>query len=419
MSQLESPARISATSADASLEAVRLRELICQAARTACVNSFGNALTAIVLTGSVARDEGSFVWEGDSWSLYGDVEFIVVFEKRASMPSAATLSAICRQIEDHLKEHRHIHCRVDLSAVGPGYLRGLPPHIFSYELKQCGNVIWGDSRILQSIPNFSASDLSREDAWRLLCNRLIELLAFFESPSLVSREPTLSLQYATLKLYLDTATSYLVFAGAYEPTYRHRAEKLRSLAEQQHALDGSFQFSLADLSARVSESTERKLSGDFARPGRPAQSLADAIRFAQAVWKWEAARLTGASADKSTAALFDRLSAQLKFTARIRGWASVAKRDGGLKSWPSWPRWARLTFRTSPRYAVYRAGVQLAFRLPELLGDCKGEVISNGELSALCSQLPAGETYAPRADWHSTANAVLRNYKEFVVTTVA
>ena len=399
------------------LDAASLREIVCEAARSECVKSFGDHLRAIVLTGSVARDEASFCRKEDTWELYGDAEFMLVLEKTAPMPSAMTLSSVLRQIEDDLRQHQ-IHSRVDLSAVRPSYFRRLPPHIFSYELKHCGRVIWRDDRILDSIPDFSASDLSREDAWRLLCNRLIEQLAFVGDLSNTSSELTRGLHYATIKLYLDMATSFLVFAGAYEPTYRARAEKLRRLAERAGA-DGAVPFSLEELSAHVSKCTEWKLSGSDTWSDRRPELWAEAIRFARSLWQWEAVQMTRASGDISTSALFDRLSAQLRFTQKVRGWASVAKRSGGLKSWRSWPRWAQLGFQTSPRYSVYRAGIELAFRLPSLLGDAKSGPILDGELLKLRSLLPARETAPWRAEWQAMANAVLSNYYEFLTGTVA
>ncbi len=400
----------------APLDAAHLREVICEAARRECVRSFRDHLKAIVLTGSVARDEASFIRREDGWELYGDVEFMAVTEKGAAM-SATTLSMIRHQIEDDLREHQ-THCQVDLSAVRPDYVRRLPPHIFSYELKHCGKVIWGDTGILESIPDSLVKDLSREDAWRLLCNRLIEQLAFVGDFSSTSSELTPELHYATVKLYLDMATSYLVFAGAYEPTYRGRAESLRRLAERART-DGAVPFSLGDLSAHVSKCTEWKLSGRDMWADRRPELWAEAIGFARSLWQWEVVQMTRASGDISTGALFNRLSAQLKFTQKVRGWASVAKRSGGLKSWRCWPRWGYLAFRTSPRYAIYRAGVDLAFRLPSLLGHAESELVPDAELRDLRSLVPRDEEDAWQATWQAIASTVLSNYKELLTGTVA
>ena len=64
---------------------------------------------------------------------------------------------------------------VSLSIVHGAYLRHLPPHIYSYELRACGVVLFGEETILEEeIPTYAACDLSTEDAWRMLSNRLIE-----------------------------------------------------------------------------------------------------------------------------------------------------------------------------------------------------------------------------------------------------
>src|SRR5438552_7703941 len=132
----------SATPERSIAETARLREIICECARGECANFFGGQLSAIVLTGSVARDEGSFVLKEDSWESAGDVEFMVVLGRSVAEPSATTLHTIRKNIENDLLRHR-IQCTVGVSAVRPSYFRHLPAHIFSYELRHCGRVIWG------------------------------------------------------------------------------------------------------------------------------------------------------------------------------------------------------------------------------------------------------------------------------------
>lgn len=400
------------------LDPIQLRMIVCEATRIESVKFFRKSLKAIILTGSMARDEASFVRRRNSWELYGDAEFMIVLENSAALPPMSSLTSIRRQIEDDLRRHG-IHCSVDLSTVRPSYFKRLPAHIFTYELKHCGRLIWGDGRVLDLIPNFSADELSREDAWRLLCNRLIEQLGFIEDLSNTRTELTSRLFYATIKLYLDMATSYLVFARAYEPTYRARAGRLRTLAKE-ITTHSAAPFSLVDFAQRVDKCTELKSSFGDTHSDRRLEFWLEALCFARNLWHWEAVQLTKGSDGLPVSVLFDRLSSQLRFMHKARGWASVAKRNGGLKSWRDWPRWARLGMRITPRYLVYRVGIELIFQLPSIFGDSENGHILNGELPKLLWSLPARDTHmaAHRRDWQVLADAVLQNYRYYLSGTV-
>ncbi len=399
------------------LDRASLRRIVCESTRSQCKNSFNGELRAIVLIGSLARDEASFRSKADCWELFGDAEFLLVFEKNR-VRSRETLNALRQRIENDLRE-RKIHCTIDLSAVSENYFRKLPPHIFSYELKRCGQVICGEDRVLRLIPDFSVHELSKEDAWRLLCNRMIEQLAFVEDLSNMVSELTPRLHYATVKLYLDMATSYLVFAGAYEPTYREREKTLRLLAAQA-TQTSDVPFPLKDFSQRVSDCTDWKLSGDVPSDLRR-DFWEEAVDFASNLWRWEVTQLTKASRDSSTSALYDHLTRQLKFTDKLRGWASAVRRSGGLRSWYNWPRWARLGLHASPRYLVYRVGTELFFRLPYLVRSANRPPKAESDLAKLKRfLLTSGSSSGPcQGDWQVLAYQVFSNYLQFVTTTRA
>lgn len=412
----------------AGADAVYLREIICEIVGRESVKVFAKRIEAIILTGSLARDEATFVRRGDSWELFGDAEFMLVLEENgsssldyrplASSRVAGSLDVVSQRIAKNLSE-RNIRCAIDLKPVDRNYFRHLPRHIFSYELKTCGKVIWGDGRILQAIPHVSPDDLSREDAWRLLCNRLIEVLAFVEE--FLNKDGRLAprVYYATVKLYLDIATSYLVFAAAYVPTYRGRAERLRILAERR-STDADVPFPLEDFSRRVTKCTEWKLSGSDVPPVPPKEFWLEAIALARQLWRWEVIQMTKTSLDLPMGALWDQMEQQLRFAEKVRGWASAARRSGGLRSWRHWPRWALLGLRATPRYLVYRAGTELVFRLPDLVADAERAIPHQewGKLEALLP-LTVIRPVDGLASWQVLADQIVSCYRELITSTRA
>lgn len=380
-----------------------LKADICEVTRRQCVEEFGDRLRSVVLTGSLARDEGTAVRHGEGWSFLGDAEFLLIFQEGATLPPAPDLSLLCSKIRTVLLEGG-IECTASLSASHADYLLKMRPHIFAYELRYCGQVIWGEPTILSLIPAFSPSQIPLEDAWRMLANRMVELLEVAGEPAGAPGIAPPSLQYRVVKLYLDMATSLLLFQGAYEPTYRGRAERLQSLAAAAGEDGGSF-FPLRDFSEQVSECTEFKLGraglnvppatlGPRSRPldAQPAPTNAiiwnELSADVRVLWRWELERLTGADSQLSDRELLRRWMKLQAAGKRLRGWAHVVRKCGWHRSWRHWPRWLRLARRGSPRHCVYAAASEIFFKLGELSAPAPEAHSPDTEIQELRSWLP-------------------------------
>jgi hypothetical protein len=383
------------------------------------VSLFGEQLNAVVLTGSMARGEATFVHENDSWVVPGDAEFMVVLENALTMPSAAALRMARQRIEGDLRR-RGIRCTVDLSAVRPSYFRHLPPHIFSYELKHCGRVVWGNDRILQMIPEFSVDDLSLEDAWRLLCNRMLELLECAPELSSGGNPPSAKLHYRILKLYLDMATSLLVFSRAYAPTFQERTEILDQLANKVVRPE-EYPFELRSFSDRVAQCTDQKLFPQLERERSVDLSWRTAIQTAHSLWRWELARLTGVKSPLSDRELLYKRMSMRPIGERVRGWLYVLRALGWHRSYACWPHWIRLLGNASPRYWIYLVASILLFRA------AVDDHVSNKQQQSedwvsLGSFLPVRKITSEgsdRSSWEGLASDVVWNYREFLVGTRA
>jgi hypothetical protein len=377
---------------------------------------FDSALRAVVLTGSLARDEGSFVREGTCWKLLGDADFFLVFHKGKPLPASLNVDSIQGKIRSAL-EDLGIEATVGLGIVYGSHFLNLPLHIATYELRSCGRVVWGESDILSLVPVFGPSKISLEDAWRMLANRIIELLevvaAAPEADTVLSPES----QYRVLKLFLDMATSYLVFAGRYSPTYREREAALRDLADRKSAqVDAP--FPLRVFADRVTACTEAKLGRQPLKNGSE-KWLHDAMLFARLLWKWELVRLTGETRQVSESQLMVSWMRRQPLKAKLRGWVSAVRRCGGHRSWPQWLRWLRLGWKASPRYWVYHIAAEVFFQLPVLL---RQEHRVGAALHNLAGRLPlakneAGEATA--AEWRLVAEVTALNYHRLLETTIA
>ncbi|TAN21957.1 MAG: hypothetical protein EPN33_09895 [Acidobacteria bacterium] len=353
-------------------------------------------LRALVLAGSMARRESGWLLGTGGAILLGDAELLCVLQDGDRWPQPAQRMAWHERLQARLRREG-LQASVSLTPVRARYLRRLPPHLFGYELRTTGRVLWGDPHVLDETPQFQISDLPREDAWRLLANRLMELV-----PSAVAAAPPQTPQqvYPWVKLYLDMATSYLLFAGAYAPSYRARSQQMRVQFDAQGG--DPLGCITSALVAQVEACTAWKLNPHAGittlfRSGFRAHALA----AARQLWLWELQQLTGSPAADASV-LWRRWLHQHSLAGRLRGWASAVRHDG-LPSPRYWPRWLLLAAHASPRHCVYEAAWALLWRDQRDLPPCAA--------ARLPLPQPPGTA--------GMASAVLANYQRLVAQTRA
>ena len=391
-----------------------------------CVRLYGPQLRSIILTGSLARGEATFSVSNGRAKLLGDAELILVFHESSPLPEALGVGSTSRSAEAALARIG-LECHVELAAVHPKFLRRTKPHIFAYELRDCGRVLWGDRNILRLIPAFAPSAIPREDAWQLLCNRMIEMLELAADLTVESKGLLPGLIYRTVKLYLDMATSLLLFAGAYESTYQRRAERLESLAGRSSD-PMEFPFDLRQFSQRVTLCTRWKLSATreddlctLLTDGESSSaSWEEAVAYARLLWTWELERLTHCSGQVPIRELMKKWMRSQRLWHRLRGWLYVLRREAWFRSRREWRRWARLAWQASPRYWVYAAASELFFRLPCLALQRSVAPQVNGDWKQVYEWLPrhsSSEQAVEEITWRALAAEIVANYESFLTGT--
>ena len=393
-----------------------LKAMICDLVARLCGERFGSTLAAVVLTGSLARDEATFLRDSDGWSVAGDAEFLAVFGDSTRLPQRTEIDDVIGSAMRLLKE-RAVRCEITIAGVRPSFLRRLAPHIFAYELRECGQVISGDRAILSLIPAFSAADIPREDAWRMLANRIVEQLEVVDE--LVDGRQVLSprAHYQTVKLYLDMATSLSVFAGRYCPTYRGRASALASAATARS--NHRWPFPLDDFLEKVGAATEWKLSAT-APVTVGATFMRRAIAYARQLWRWELAQLTGLDETLPEQRLLQAWMVRQPLSARLRGWLFVLRERSVSGTWHGWPWQAVRVWSPSPRYRVYSAATTLLFSFADARRPM--HLAPNHDWVAVARTLPVerhGSYSAGAPAWRGLADDILWNYHHFLTGTRA
>jgi hypothetical protein len=222
----------------------------------------------------------------------------------------------------------------------------------------------------------------------------------------------------TAKLYIDAATSLLLFEGRYSPTYRGRQEALSTWAANSASPSPSgAPFALASFAEDVATITRWRLGDSEQAPDATWEFLQTAVQRAQELWNWELRRLTSTDEATTPHQAMHAWMKQQPARERLRGWLYVLRAQGWTSSWRHWPRWVRLAWRSSPRYWIYAAAGTLWSAAPAPLR--RGGEAPKSEWIGVREWLPVrvNEKSAESLTWQELAQEIVWNYKTFLLET--
>lgn len=376
--------------------------LVTESARL-CASAVKGEARAVVLTGSMSRGEATFKRDEMGWRVLGDATFLVVFDRPVTLCTAEVEAEIVRFLLAHA-----IRCTVVVITTTASALRKMKPHIYAFELRERGIVVWGDPTALQLMPRYAAAEIPKEDGWWLLCNRMIEQL---ETAARADGEQNLStaVSYRIAKLYLAMAACYLLSIGEYKPSYRERDEELTRLAASQ--CPPSSPIPLQRFSRFVSTCTSLKINGKAPHDFSDFPEWCDAVSDAEALWRWAVAQISGSQSRLDRSTLLARAAKLQRGLTRAKGWARSAYVQRAAL-WRYWSRWARLACLASPRYLIYGAASDLFFASPER------DAVTPQKLEEIAERLPLVPAQDGRQlTWKATALMVAYNFHCLVEST--
>jgi hypothetical protein len=388
----------------AALESVEAAKafIVSEGARL-CACSVGDKARAIILTGSLSRGEATLKREGMGWRALGDATFLVIFDKAASIRTAE----IEAEIESYLSS-QGVQCKIAVVASTASELSKMKPHIYAYELRERGIVVWGDKSTLDLMPRFMASAIPIEDGWWFLCNRMIEQLETAAKAN-QRHDTNAGVRYRIAKLYLSMAACYLLTIGQYEPSYQDRARHLRELAVS--SIPQPSPIPLQRFAEVVSECTLLKVQGETTGRFGEFPRWRDAVADAEALWRWTLSRMLDEDPSSSRSALLGKLAKRQPLIAWAKGWVRAAAVHPGVLC-TSWFRWARLACKASPRYLVYGAAGDLFFSQEE------SDAVRQDKLAAIVANLPLTRCRGDeQLSWHTVATMIADNFHGLLEST--
>ena len=178
---------------------------------------------ALVLVGGFGRGEGGVLIEGDEIRPLNDYDFVLVTRSAADGESISkSRSELARELGIDW---------VDIVNYSLDKLPNLPPTQFNFDLRHSGRVVLGDENVLDQIPDWQASEIPVGEAERLCFTRLWCFLGGYQL-EFERRTPSATESFFLMgqlsKALLAHQDAHLLLIGAYDTSYRARAEIFRS-----------------------------------------------------------------------------------------------------------------------------------------------------------------------------------------------
>jgi hypothetical protein len=286
-------------------------------------------VVGLILTGSVARGEGTIVPDREVRSRWlSDIEFHVVIDGDRSVclrEMDATLDSLQRTINtEPLNRRRGV--RVGFTSIPAGQIARLRPAIFSREMLEHGKLVWGEPERVP-VPRWwrdGQRGIPHLDAFRLLGNRIIQQvdarLRWQYDGDAVQAAYTLS------KFWIELATSLSVFLGCYRTSYRDRQRAVEdALSKSREALGDASEL----LIGRLQQAMLVK-SGHASPAPCSEQDFRDSAQVAALVWNLEVQQMLGdtdAPVDAREPGLVLTALRRLEpYAQRTRDWVRLLRR---------------------------------------------------------------------------------------------
>jgi len=120
---------------------------------------------------------------------------------------------------------------VDIAVLNSRQLRTLPPSQIYYDLKHGSKVIYGDSNVLNLIPNYDPASIPKWDGLKLLFNRMAGVLGGFSAKALVrGYEEGRATDYQKNQLLhalIACGDAILIFRGKYHHLYSQKVSVVK------------------------------------------------------------------------------------------------------------------------------------------------------------------------------------------------
>jgi len=180
-----------------------------------------NQIIAIILYGSYGRGEGAFFLDKENnIRTYNDFDLVLVVNK---LIDQSIINKITTSLNDKLDVKW-----IDISQKTKGKLQKLKLTIFNFDLKNGSRVIYGDDKILNTLPNYDVTKLSLKEAETLYFTRIWTFLGALPIDGFereLKGEEIRFYRNQMAKAILAVVDVLLLQKKCYDSSYRKRTQK--------------------------------------------------------------------------------------------------------------------------------------------------------------------------------------------------
>lgn len=215
-----------------------------------------DVVRAVYLCGSFAANEGTVLLGADkNPAVLSDVDLVVVIDELETATSIyKERRDLSRRCQKRVAEISFIG-NIDVGVMTSHDLKNLPPRPGVYEMRNHGDVLYGDDTVLQAIPDYHSSEISGHQGLILVENRIASMLGLLSRTGIENSTEYLKGLYEISRVYTDIAVAAICITGSYISSYRNRINYLKG-KHKDVLLD---QFISADLLKEIDRWTEFKL----------------------------------------------------------------------------------------------------------------------------------------------------------------
>jgi len=194
---------------------------------SALVKKLGAAsIESLILMGGYGRGEGAVIYRDGEEDVFNDYDFFLVMKTKVTEYQKRAVAEVAESLT------LEIGIEIDLFPISMKKFCALPLSLMNFEIKQKSIIVLGNTKILDELPEYNASEIPIVEGTRLLMNRGILLLycrRALAEQGLVSVDEREKLIKYIFKALLAIGDSYLLINNAYN---YHISARKRWIAEQ-------------------------------------------------------------------------------------------------------------------------------------------------------------------------------------------
>jgi predicted nucleotidyltransferase len=183
-------------------------------------------IVSIILIGSTARKEETYIKKDNESKLLSDIEFLIVIGKKGNVERITEL--LNKNISRIYSRETSGLFHIDYSIYYENKLKFLDKRFINFETKYCGQVFWGDKTILAKFPDITIRNMNYSELQTVVIHRMYSVYKYLK----ILQDETDKI-YILARNMLDIVTIILPYEKILLPTYNFRVNSVKNIMHRE------------------------------------------------------------------------------------------------------------------------------------------------------------------------------------------